>query len=145
MKSFQFHLQTVLDVRRVREDQLRGELAILHREEMQQQHRLGELRRQYVEVHGHMSQAPAPMTGAQVIANAENGEMLVLAIEDADQCLQALAERRRAKQNEALLAASDRKMLERLREQALSRYLAEHAAAVERQTDELCARPRAGN
>ena len=82
------------------------------------------------------------LTGADLLAAARAAEQLRRVIEESDQQRQALAERRETKAEETSEAATQRKMLENLREKALGRHRQAVAVAAERQTDDLCARRR---
>jgi flagellar export protein FliJ len=142
VKRFVFNLQTVLDVRRIREDQLRAELAALCVQERQAAERLADLRRQQVQLGERVLRNHEALTGADLLAAARAAEQLRRVIEESDQQRQALAERRETKAEETSEAATQRKMLENLREKALGRHRQAVAVAAERQTDDLCARRR---
>ena len=140
MKPFEFNLQTVLDVRRIREDRLRNELAILNLQEEQHARQVRELHEQYVTLHERVIGPGAPVSGADILATADSGAWLVLAAKDAEDRRSRIARSRQDKAEETHAATRQRKMLESLREKAQMRYAAGVSAAVERQTDDLCAR-----
>lgn len=139
MKRFAFRLQTVLDVRRIREDRLRTELAHLCVQEQQQEQRLHELRGQCLQTCEGITADGALLSGTQVLAAWEKEENLRRSIQHTENDRQVLAGQRQAKQQETLDAASQRKMLDHLHDKARMHYLAEAAAATERQLDDLCA------
>lgn len=145
VKPFVFNLQTVLDVRRIREDQARAELAALCYKEKLEEERLASLRRQQHDLHQRLTDGSDPLSGAEVLAAATTGFSLDLAIRDSGRQKEDLTREREVKTEQTQAAISQRKTVETLREKAWGRHQYEEGLAAERQVDEMCARFPAGS
>lgn len=144
MKPFVFNLQAVLEVRRIREDQARTELAAVCYRERQEEERLQSLCRQKLDLQERLMQGSVVLSGAQLLAAAQVGHSLDLAICDSQQQKAELERERAAKLEQTQAAIAQRKTLEMLREKAWERYQYECAAAAERQVDDLICTGRGG-
>ncbi len=140
MKPFVFNLQTVLDVRRIREEQARADLAALCYREKQEEERIARLRQQRQDVQRRLVDGDAALSGSEVLAVASTERSLDLAIHDSQRQKEEITRQREIKLEQTRTVISQRKTVEVLREKAWGRLLYEAAVAAERQVDELCSR-----
>ncbi|HHX41614.1 MAG TPA: hypothetical protein GX715_16765 [Armatimonadetes bacterium] len=140
MKPFVFNLQTVLDVRRIREEQARADLAALCYREKQEEERIARLRQQRQDVQRRLVDGDAALSGSEVLAVASTERSLDLAIHDSQRQKEEITRQREIKLEQTRTVISQRKTVEVLREKAWGRHLYEAAVAAERQVDELCSR-----
>jgi len=140
VKPFVFNLQTVLDVRRIREEQARADLAALRYREKQEEERIARLCQQRQDVHRRLVDGNAPLSGSQVLAAASTERSLDLAIHDSQRQKEEITRQREVKLEQTRMVITQRKTVELLREKAWGRHLYEAAVAAERQVDELCSR-----
>jgi len=138
MKRFRFKLQTLLDHRKAREEQLQIELAQVMRDEARELALLRKLRRDLEAACDGLAAALGRSASPIELARRdEHAKTLRDDVKVQRLTLQAVRERVDAKRTEVIAAMKERKVLETLRDNQERAYLVEASKAEQNGLDEM--------
>lgn len=138
MKKFRFKLQTVLDQRQAKEDQVLAELGELRQEETRELARLAELRQRLEDALTSIEQALQRNASAEEISHCQDyAEVTVEDIKLQELTLEGVRNRVEAKRVELVEAIKERKVLETLRDKQEREYIATHEREEQNMLDEM--------